>query len=102
MSNNVTVSFKLDCPSFWVDVEVLDDEGKVRYDDSGRPLSVDNFVQTWLQNNPHFVSATPSTSSSRSNVSGGTSTKLDLANLDFKNPEHRKQYAEYRKAAGIA
>jgi len=84
------------------EVEVLDDEGKVRYDDSGRLLSVDSFVQTWLQNNPHFVSATPSTSNSRSNVSGVSNAKLDLASLDMKNPEHRKQYAEYRKAVGIA
>jgi hypothetical protein len=85
------------------EVEVLDDEGKVRYDDSGRLLSVDSFVQTWLQNNPHFVSATPSTSNSRSNVSGSmNNAKLDLAGLDMKNPEHKKQYAEYRKAAGIA
>lgn len=84
------------------EVEVLDREGKVRYDDSGRPLSVDSFVQNWLQENPHFVQATPSTTSSRSNVAGGTSGKLDVSKLDMKNPEHRKQYAEYRKTAGIA
>jgi hypothetical protein len=83
------------------EVEVLDREGKVRYDDSGRPLSVDSFVQNWLQENPHFVSATPSTTSSRSNVSGTTGGKLDITKLDFKNPEHRKQYAEYRKTQGI-
>lgn len=83
------------------EVEVLDREGKVRYDDSGRPLSVDSFVQNWLQENPHFVSATPSTTSSRSNVSGTTGGKLDIAKLDMKNPEHRKQYAEYRKTQGM-
>lgn len=83
------------------EVEVLDREGKVRYDDSGRPLSVDSFVQTWLQENPHFVQATPSTTSSRSNVAGTTGGKLDITKLDMKNPEHRKQYAEYRKTAGI-
>lgn len=83
------------------EVEVLDREGKVRYDDSGRPLSVDSFVQAWLQENPHFVQATPSTTSSRSNVAGGAGSKLDVSKLDFKNPEHRKQYAEYRKTAGI-
>ena len=84
------------------EVEVLDREGKVRYDDSGRPLSVDSFVQAWLQENPHFVQATPSTTSSRSNVAGTTGGKLDITKLDMKNPEHRKQYAEYRKTAGIA
>lgn len=83
------------------DVEVVDAEGKVRYDDSGRLLSVDSYVQEFLSKNPHFVQATPSTTSSRSNVAGASSSKLDISKLDFKNPEHRKQYAEYRKTAGI-
>jgi hypothetical protein len=83
------------------EVEVLDREGKVRYDDSGRPLSVDSYVQSWLQENPHFVQATPSTSASRSNVNGASTMKLDISKLDMKNPEHRKQYAEYRKTQGI-
>jgi hypothetical protein len=82
------------------EVEVLDSEGKVRYDDAGRLLSVDSYVQNWLQENPHFVQATPSTTSSRSNVSAN-SGKLDVSKLDMKNPEHRKIYAEFRKTSGI-
>ena len=77
------------------EVEVLDDKGSVRYDDSGRPLSVDSFVQTWLQSNPHFVSATPSTTASRSSVSS-PGKAVDLSKLDMSNPEHRKIYAEHR------
>jgi hypothetical protein len=80
------------------EVEVLDDKGSVRYDDSGRPVSVDSFVQTWLQSNPHFVSATPSTTNTRSNINGSSSTKLDINSLDMKNPEHRRLYAETRKS----
>ena len=83
------------------EVEVLDREGKVRYDDSGRPLSVDSFVQAWLQENPHFVQATPSTTSTRTNVNNGAPGKLDVTKLDMSNPEHRKQYAEFRKAQGM-
>jgi hypothetical protein len=79
------------------EVEVLDNEGKVRYDDSGRPLSVDTFVQSWLQSNPHFVQATPSTSASRSNVSNSNGSAIDITKLDMSNPEHRKVYAEFRK-----
>jgi hypothetical protein len=82
------------------EVEVLDLEGKVRYDDSGRLLSVDSYVQEFLSKNPHFVQATPSTTSSRSNVSGA-SGKLDVNKLDMNNPEHRKLYAEFRKTSGI-
>jgi hypothetical protein len=84
------------------EVEVLDEKGSVRYDDSGKPVSVDSFVQSWLQSNPHFVSAAPATTNTRSNVGGNTVKKVDVKNLDMKNPEHRKIYAAYRKTAGIA
>jgi hypothetical protein len=84
------------------EVEVLDEKGSVRYDDSGKPVSVDSFVQSWLQSNPHFVSAAPATTNTKSNVTGNTAKKVDLKSLDMKNPEHRKIYAEYRKSAGLA
>ena len=84
------------------EVEVLDEKGVVRYDDSGKPVSVDSFVQSWLQSNPHFVSAAPATTNTKSNVTANTTKKLDLKSLDMKNPEHRKIYAEYRKSAGLA
>jgi hypothetical protein len=84
------------------EVEVLDDKGVVRYDDSGKPVSVDSFVQSWLQSNPHFVSAAPATTNTKSNVTGNTTKKVDIKNLDMKNPEHRKIYADYRKTAGLA
>lgn len=83
------------------EVEVLDRDGQVRYDDRGQRLTVDNFVQSWLQENPHFVAPTPSTTATRSNV-GFSKDKLDITKLDMKNPEHRKIYAEYRRAQGIA
>lgn len=84
------------------DVEVLDDKGQARYDDSGRLLSVDSYVQEFLSKNPHFVSAAPATTNTRSNVTGNTAKKLDMTKLDMKNPEHRKIYADYRKTAGLA
>ena len=84
------------------EVEVLDDKGSVRYDDSGKPVSVDSFVQSWLQSNPHFVSAQPATTNTRSNVTNATTKKVDMTKLDMKNPEHRKIYSDYRKTAGLA
>jgi hypothetical protein len=84
------------------EVEVLDEKGVVRYDDSGKPVSVDSFVQSWLQSNPHFVSAAPATTNTKSNVTGNATKKVDIKNLDMKNPEHRKIYADYRKTAGLA
>jgi PIN domain nuclease of toxin-antitoxin system len=83
------------------EVEVLDEKGSVRYDDSGKPVSVDSFVQSWLQSNPHFVSAAPATTNTKSNVTGNTTSKVDISKLDMKNPEDRKIYAEYRKTVGL-
>lgn len=83
------------------EVEVLDNNGQIRYNDKGIPLSVDDLVGEFLQQNPHFVQANPATSSTRSSITNST-TPLDITKLDMKNPEHRKIYAEYRKTAGIA
>lgn len=84
------------------DVEVIGNDGSVRYSDSGAPLAVEDLVREFLDSNPHFVSAAPSTTNSKSNVSAGSPGKIDITKLDMKNPEHRKIYAEYRKSNGIA
>lgn len=82
------------------EVEILDKDGQVKYDDRGQRLTVDSFVQSWLAENPHFVQPTPSTTATRSNV-GFTQSKLDITKLDMKNPEHRKMYAEAKKSGAI-
>lgn len=84
------------------EVEVVGNDGAVRYSDSGQPLAVEDLVREFLDSNPHFVAAAPSTTNSKSNVSAGTPGKIDITKLDMKNPDHRKIYAEYRKTNGIA
>ena len=84
------------------EVEVVDDNGQVRYGDSGQPLGVQDLVREFLEANPHFVAPTPATTNSRSNISGTKTDRLDITKLDMRNPEHRKVYAEYRKTAGLA
>ena len=84
------------------EVEVIDSNGSVRYNDKGQAWGVEDLVQDFLTANPHFVAATPATTNGRSNVSNGSPQKVDITKLDMKNPEHRKVYAEYRKANGIA
>jgi hypothetical protein len=84
------------------DVEVIDSQGKVRYTDTGSAFGVEDLVREFLDSNPHFVSASPSNTNTRSNISTGSPAKIDITKLDMKNPEHRKVYAEYRKTAGIA
>ena len=82
-------------------VEVLGSDGKVQYDDSGKLVSVDNLVQGFLAENPHFVQATPSTTNSSSNITGSNTKELDITKLDMKDPKDRARYAEYRKQVGI-
>jgi hypothetical protein len=84
------------------DVEVVGENGTVRYQDNGQPFGVEDLVREFLDSNPHFVQASPSTTNTKSNISQGQPAKLDITKLDMKNPEHRKVYAEYRKQNGIA
>lgn len=83
------------------DVEVLDEKGTVRYSDKGQPFRVEDLVKEFLDQNPHFKAAGPSTTQTKSNVSQSRE-KLDITKLDMSKPADRKVYAEYRKSAGIA
>jgi len=85
------------------DVEVVDlKTGRTKYTEKGDPYSVELAVEEFLRNNPHFVTAGPSGSGSRSNTGNANPTKVDITSLDMKNPEHRKIYAQYRKERGIS
>jgi len=83
------------------EVEVLDEKGTVRYSDKGQPFKVEDLVKEFLDSNPHFKSAGPSTTQGKSNVTQSRE-KFDITKLNMSNPADRKQYAEYRKSAGIA
>jgi hypothetical protein len=83
------------------EVEVLDEKGTVRYSDKGQPFKVEDLVREFLDTNPHFKSAGPATTQTKSNVNQSRE-KLDITKLDMNNPADRKAYAEYRKSAGLA
>tara|TARA_Y100000588_G_scaffold228382_1_gene242080 strand:+ start:26 stop:736 length:711 start_codon:yes stop_codon:yes gene_type:complete len=78
-------------------VEVLAENKQPRYNTKGELLSVDDYVQEFLTQNPHFQAATPSGSGSVSNVGKVDAKPFNIADLDMTKPEDRKQYAEYRK-----
>ena len=84
------------------EVEVVGNDGAVRYNDAGAPLGVNDLVREFLDSNPHFVQTSPSTTNSKSSVTNQSPGKLDISKLDMKNPEHRELYREYRKQNGIA
>ena len=83
------------------EVEVLDEKGTVRYSDKGQPFKVEDLVKEFLDSNPHFKSAGPTTTQGKSNVTQSRE-KFDISKLNMSNPADRKLYAEYRKSAGIA
>ena len=83
------------------DVEVIDATGSVKYNDDGKPVSVEQLVDGFLKENPHFVQATPATTNTKSSVSGTAQNQdFDLAKLDMNKPEHRQLYRE-AKAKGL-
>lgn len=85
------------------EVEVVDSKGSVRYNDKGEPIGVEDLVKEFLDTNPHFKIANPTTTTTKSNIgSAPGAKKIDLSKLDMRNPEHRAAYKEYRKSMGLA
>ena len=83
-------------------VDVVDANGNVRYDENGSPLKVSTLVNEFLTANPHFVSAGPNGSGTGQGV--GKQENLvdnDVTKLNMDNPEHRARYREIMKAKGI-
>lgn len=79
------------------EVEVLAQDGSVRYDDSGKPVTVNALVKEFLDTNPHFVQPGASTTNTRSQVAPTKSSNdFDLNSLDLSKPEHRQLYKEAR------
>jgi len=79
------------------EVEVVDTNGQVRYNDSGVPLGVDDLVNEFLSTNPHFVQPTPSTANTKSSYDNSLG-ELDINKLDMSNPKDRERYAKWRDA----
>jgi len=83
-------------------VDVVDQNGQVRYDENGEPLKVSKLVNEFLTANPHFVQAGPT--GSGTGQGAGKQTPLvdnDVTKLNMENPEHRKRYREIMNAKGI-
>ena len=84
------------------DVEVVDVKGSVRYTDKGEALGVEDLVREFLDSNPHFKLANPTTTNTKSNIQNKGNAPLDISKLDMNNPEHRTLYREHRKTLGLS
>ena len=78
-------------------IEVVDNNSNVRYNKSGKPLTLEERVKEFLDSNPHFRKGSMSGSGSQSAIGGKTVKPFNLQDLDLSKPEDRKAYAEYRK-----
>ena len=78
-------------------IEVVDNNSNVRYNKSGKPLTLEDRVKEFLDSNPHFRKGSMSGSGSQSAIGGKTVKPFNLQDLDLSKPEDRKAYAEYRK-----
>lgn len=84
------------------EVEVVGQDGSVRYRDNGTPYEVEDLVNEFLNQNPHFVQASPATTNAKSSITAPVKDKVDITKLDMTKPEHRALYKEYRKTQGLA
>jgi len=62
-------------------VDVLDNNGQVRYDENGEPLKVSRLVTEFLTANPHFVKASPSGTGSKGAAGGSTQKPSSVADM---------------------
>ena len=78
-------------------IEVVDNNSNVRYNKSGKPLTLEDRVKEFLDSNPHFRKGSMSGSGSQSAIGGKTVKPFNLQDLDLSKPEDRQAYSEYRK-----
>lgn len=81
-------------------VEVLDNNGTPRYNDSGDLLSVNEMVSEFLTANPHFVRASKGGTGSQGNAGGSTLKPQSTVNdmVDNWNEGGREAYRALMKA----
>lgn len=81
-------------------VDVMDNNGQVRYDDKGQPLGVETLVNEFLTANPHFVAAGPTGSGANGGVGNVAPVgEIDITKLDMNKTSDREKYKTWRKTA---
>ena len=77
--NLIKNSFKLNDDGT---IAVIDDTGNKRFTKDGTPLSIDDRVREFLDNNPHFVKSTAGSSvETKSAIGGGKPSPFDITNM---------------------
>lgn len=82
------------------EVEVVDNNGMTRYRDDGNPFGVEDLVKTFLDANPHFVAAGPTTTQSKNGLGSNNVQKIDITKLDMSKPADREVYKKWKSQQG--
>jgi hypothetical protein len=77
--------------------EIVDNNGNIRYNSKGQPLTIEERVKEFLDSNPHFRQGSLSGTGSQSAIGGNSQKPRTIGDLDLNNPADRKVYAEMRK-----
>lgn len=80
--------------------EIVDNNGNIRYNSKGQPLTIEERVKEFLDSNPHFRQGSLSGTGSQSAIGGNSQKPRTIGDLDLNNPADRKVYAEMRKTRG--
>lgn len=86
------------------DVEVLDEDGNIRYSDKGVAMRVEELVEEFLSKNPHFIAAGPNGSGAKSNIANTNAKeigKIDVSSLNMNDPADREIYRKIMRSKGI-
>tara|TARA_R110001606_G_scaffold148220_1_gene288289 strand:+ start:3144 stop:3812 length:669 start_codon:yes stop_codon:yes gene_type:complete len=76
---------------------VFDNDHNIQYDpETAEPRKIENYVNEWLDSNPHFLRSTPGGVPSQGSNGSTTKAPVDLSSLDMTKPADRAMYKKLR------
>lgn len=78
------------------EVEVVDANGMTRYKDNGEAWGVEDLVKNFLDSNPHFVAAGPTTTQTKAGNNVTDATRVDISKLDMSRASDREVYKKWK------
>jgi polyribonucleotide nucleotidyltransferase len=66
--------------------EIVDNNGNIRYNSKGQPLTIEERVKEFLDSNPHFRQGSLSGTGSQSAIGGNSQKPRTIGDLDLNNP----------------
>ena len=81
---------------------VFDKDGNIQYDpETAEPRKIEDYVNSWLDSNPHFLRSTPGGVVSQGSTGNTAKAPVDLSSLDMTNPADRATYRKLKAEGKI-